>query len=89
MEERHVPSLQMRREDREEIGRPAWLKLEAGFVDCHLIDLSRSGAKLAVDDPAQLPDRFTLWLSRYGHPRYPCQVVWRTADSVGVRFASD
>lgn len=80
----------MRREIRKEVGRVAWLASGGGsLVNCTVIDISSSGAKLTIDEVDQLPETFSLWLSRYGPPRYSCRVVWRSSNSVGVTFESD
>jgi hypothetical protein len=36
-----------------------------------------------------VPAAFTLLLSRFGHPRYSCRVVWRSHDSLGVMFVAN
>jgi len=79
----------MRRESREEVGHRAWLDTGDGgpLLACTLIDISPSGAKLAIDDAAQLPETFALQLTRYGHPHFSCRVVWRNASALGVAFA--
>jgi len=83
-------ALQMRREDRKEVGRRAWLDAGDGdaLLKCTLVDISVSGAKLAVDEVSQIPGTFILRLSRYGHPRLSCRIVWRNANTIGVAFAS-
>lgn len=79
----------MRRESREEVGHRAWLDTGDGrpLLACTLIDISPSGAKLEVDDAAQLPQTFSLRLTRYGHPNFSCRVVWRNTNALGVTFA--
>lgn len=79
----------MRRESREEVGHRAWLDTGDGrpLLTCTLIDMSPSGAKLAIDEAAQLPEAFELRLTRDGHPSIVCRVVWRNANALGVTFA--
>lgn len=83
-------TFQLRREDRAEVSRRAWLDTGDGgpLVNCTLVDISESGAKIAIDEVDTVPETFTLWLSRYGYPRYSCRVVWRDCDAIGVRFVS-
>ncbi len=83
-------TFQMRREGREEVGRRAWLDIGADglLFNCTLLDLSESGAKLAIDANDQIPAKFDLLLTRHGKPRYSCQVVWRNSEAIGVKFAS-
>ena len=33
-----------------------------------------------------MPDRFRLWLTANGNARRTCQVVWRKARQMGVKF---
>jgi hypothetical protein len=49
-----------------------------------LCDISRSGARLTVDDPSALPDEFMLALNTELH-RW-CRVVWRNDHEVGVIY---
>ena len=60
--------------------------LNEGFstIDCLVRNLSESGARLEVDNPLTLPDRFELTLD--GHSK-ACDVVWKSARHVGIRFA--
>jgi hypothetical protein len=54
--------------------------------ECTVIDISDTGAKLAVDAPHEIPDDFTILLSAHGHPYRRCHLVWRSAAHVGVAF---
>jgi hypothetical protein len=81
-------SFQMRKEDRAEVSRQAWLDTGDGgpLLNCLLVDISESGAKLAFDEVDQIPETFSLRLSRFGHPRHQCRVVWRSSTALGVTF---
>jgi len=83
-----IVTFQSRRENRQEDGRRAWLDARGGsaLLNCTVIDISESGAKLAIDGVEQIPENFSLWLSRKGQPRYACRVVWRSFNAVGVTF---
>lgn len=78
----------MRRESRKEVGRKAWLDIGNGrpLLVCTLIDISSSGAKLALDDTAQVPSTFALQLTRDGKMNVPCRIVWRNVDALGIAF---
>jgi hypothetical protein len=54
--------------------------------DCHVLDVSQTGAKLGVAQAAELPQDFILALSRQGHATRLCRVVWTTNSEIGVRF---
>ena len=86
-----VMTFTMRRENREEKGNRAWLDTGDGgpLLSCTLVDISESGAKLAIEEADQIPERFILRLSRYGQPRLSCRTVWRNANTLGVTFAQE
>ena len=49
-----------------------------------LLDVSRTGARLMVDDPNALPDEFMLALNPELH-RW-CRIVWRKDHEVGLIY---
>ncbi|MGB9369665.1 MAG: PilZ domain-containing protein [Xanthobacteraceae bacterium] len=53
---------------------------------CRVIDISASGAKLALEEPGELPKDFVLMLSERNGPSRRCHVVWETGDQLGVEF---
>lgn len=55
-------------------------------IDCTLRALGAASAEIAVLDPHNVPDRFTLRVSSDGL-EWPCQVVARTAERAIVEFA--
>jgi len=82
----------MRKNNRNKVDRIAWISVDDGrpLRNCTLIDISDSGAKLALDGEVDgIPDIFSLWLSRHGHPRYSCRVVWSHQNKIGVQFSLD
>jgi hypothetical protein len=54
---------------------------------CLLVNVSATGAKLAVEFPDKIPDSFVLVLSRNGGVRRVCDVKWRSGTTIGVRFS--
>jgi PilZ domain-containing protein len=58
-------------------------------IPCSVRDISATGARLAVEMPAAVPDQFILLLSRDGRTRRACTVVWRSAEEIGVEFLSE
>jgi hypothetical protein len=54
--------------------------------ECTVINISDTGAKLAVEAPHEIPDDFTILLSANGHPYRRCHLIWRSAAHVGVTF---
>jgi hypothetical protein len=51
-----------------------------------MLDVSATGARLRFDRTSELPDEFTLLLTKDGRVRRRCQIVWRNEDLVGIRF---
>jgi hypothetical protein len=51
-----------------------------------LIERSDGGARLLVDDPARVPDQFTLVQKGSVTTLWKCRVVWRSESHVGVKF---
>jgi hypothetical protein len=65
----------------------AWFVPADGTLsECVLSDISETGARLMVDDPAVVPEKFVLVLSRNGAAHRHCKVVWRSSQQVGVMF---
>jgi hypothetical protein len=55
-----------------------------GTIDCVVLDVSGSGARLRPSDVLSCPEQFRLtWLEE--EPRL-CEVVWRDSTYIGVRF---
>lgn len=54
-------------------------------VDCLVLDVSRSGARLGIDLDLSLPDEFDLMLSYHGE-RQRARLRWRRQKQVGVEF---
>ena len=77
-----------RRSSRQIINLPAWIGVDrdADLRRCKIVDLSGFGARLVVEDVEALPDKFELFLSRFGDPCHPCRVIWKRGNEVGVGF---
>ena len=56
-------------------------------AECAVRDLSDDGARLLIADHRQIPDSFELLIELDGFEA-DCEVVWRRADSLGVRFVA-
>ena len=53
---------------------------------CEVRDVSKGGAKISHSLSVDFPREFLLLLSRDGRVRRRCQIVWQTAEQLGVRF---
>ncbi len=55
----------------------------ANAVACKILDISKTGAKISVEEPARLPDDFILHSAGV---KYLAHVVWRRQKQVGIEF---
>ena len=58
---------------------------ESCVINCKLIDLSHSGARLEIAPQSSIQNKFTLYVPGKGIDRQ-AEVDWRTGDQVGVYF---
>jgi hypothetical protein len=56
------------------------------IAKCAVLDISKSGARIALDQSVTLPVEFTLQMSKNGAVRRQCQLIWRNNNEIGVRF---
>jgi hypothetical protein len=79
----------VQREQRRQLHkRLAWITVGDGVTEheCHVLDLSSGGARIAMDDAMDVRDQFELTLVRGHHKRERCEVVWRRGKTYGVKF---
>ena len=57
---------------------------QAEVMNCFLLDISKSGARLRPADAAKLPDRFDLEIEH--DIKVSCEVAQRTHKELGVAF---
>jgi hypothetical protein len=78
--------------------RRRWMRRNAEIIlgaqisplACVVLDLSHSGARLALSAPsADLPRHFTLMLFKDGSLQRDCEMVWSDRHYAGVRFVSE
>lgn len=64
---------------------PATVVMADGLVrqNVLVVNLSRSGAMLELDENIDLPEAFTLL---FNHSLEPCRVIWRRAQFAGLEF---
>lgn len=64
----------------------AWVMVhDRTIAECHLMDISKSGAKIAAATSSLVPDRFELAFVQGGKTR-SCEVIWRHGKIFGVKF---
>lgn len=73
---------------RTEVNCPVWIDFGDGspLLSCKAVNLSRTGAKLAVGARTTLPERFIVRFTPSGDIAMVCQVVWSREGAAGVRF---
>lgn len=65
-----------------------WLTLDGGFAKrpCTIIDLSTTGARLAVENGGKLGSRIALAMTKDVRKLTPCRLVWQRGNEIGVEF---
>lgn len=58
-----------------------------GAVSCVIRNMSSQGAALDVESSVSIPDKFDLLVDR-NEAQYQCELIWRKARRIGVRFRS-
>jgi hypothetical protein len=62
----------------------AWINVQGRVhCECKVLDVSTNGAKVITEE--KVPDRFQLAFFQGGENRV-CEVVWRRAKMLGVKF---
>jgi len=82
-----MPTKHFEREVRRARRLSAWIVL-AGQADqeCHVMDISRNGAKIIVGTSSQVPQKFDLAFTQTASKRQACEVIWRRCKMIGVQF---
>ncbi|HEY8578727.1 MAG TPA: PilZ domain-containing protein [Beijerinckiaceae bacterium] len=55
-------------------------------LNCRVVDVSATGAKLELDERVSVPERFTLVIDTLGES-HSARLAWRAGSGVGVAFA--
>lgn len=71
-----------RKRPRLRLGIPVRVETLHGNFDGRLLDLSETGAKVAMDSPSGRGEALLEWLS---HEAFG-EIVWRRGDAIGIRF---
>jgi hypothetical protein len=76
----------MRREERQNVSRPARIDFGNGnVVTCRIADVSAGGALLLIENNEWMPKRFVL-IDAFTKTRREVRVAWASSNRVGVRF---
>ena len=82
-----TPTKHFEREVRRARHVSAWIVV-AGQAnqECDVMDISKRGAKIAVQLLSNVPQRFELAFLQDGIKRRACEVIWRRGKMIGVQF---
>ena len=81
------PNNKNRRARRHGYNDDAWIRVEGSLLRrCRVLDLSRTGVRLAITEAYKIPDVFTLILSR-NTPGYRAVVKWRRHAQIGAEYS--
>ena len=69
------------------MGAKAVIANSDSTIECTIVDISDTGAKLELSDVGIITARFKLFVPEIDHI-YECEVVWRNGNNIGVRFAN-
>ena len=83
------PRVKVQREPRRQLNHHAtWISVDDGITrrECTVLDVSPGGARIVMDVPIDIRDRFVLALVPSHPKRQECEVVWRRGKTYGVKF---
>jgi hypothetical protein len=79
-----------RRYPRRTANEVVWIEKVPTILErCTLVNVSETGARLAISDVYDLPESFALHLTRESDGARRCQIIWRQDHEVGVEFLSE
>jgi hypothetical protein len=70
----------------EAFNHAGWVKVDEAFYACSVIDMTRTGARLILEHPLDLPDAFSLQLTRDGKVLPSCILIWQDGEAASVSF---
>jgi PilZ domain len=78
------------RDIRKKRNHGAWITFDDDIrsYECHILDVSPGGAKLAADIDASVGASFRLSVAPRSLVRKPCKVIWRRGRQIGVKFTA-
>ncbi len=82
-----ISEAERRVKGRRHVNSPAWADPGGVLpvIDCKILDLSETGARVAMPSGVELPDVFQLQINS-SRILGAAEVVWRESHQVGVRF---
>jgi hypothetical protein len=80
--------VEQRQFPRHRVDSPAWVDFGDGALmrRCTLWDVSENGARIVIEEPADVPTEFLLILSADGTARRRCRIIWRSDNQIGALY---
>ena len=63
-----------------------FVKIDESFYRCWVSDMTRTGARLTLEHPIDLPQTFSLQLTRDGKVLRSCSLIWQDGYGASVSF---
>jgi hypothetical protein len=76
-----------RKYQRSEVNEPAYVSAGGSVMSCMVRNVSAEGAAIDIEDPAFVPERFRLVMSKGALVR-ECQIAWLQDKRIGITFVS-
>ena len=82
-------SKDVRKSARKTMKATGWLRLDSGFAvrQCRVIDISETGARIAVEQQQSVPNAFSFMLDRSRGGR-AARIKWRKGAEIGLEFVA-
>jgi hypothetical protein len=75
-----------RKHPRTEVNEAAYVSSGGSVMYCVIVNISREGAAIEVENPAFVPHRFRLVMANDASVVYECQVIWSKKSRIGLSF---
>ncbi|WP_213775837.1 PilZ domain-containing protein [Bradyrhizobium sp. dw_78] len=76
-----------RKYQRTEINEPAYVSADGSVMSCVVRNISPDGAAIDIENPAFVPARFRLVMSKGALVR-ECQIAWIQHKRIGITFVA-
>lgn len=66
----------------------AWVQSadKTKLIKCVVCELSAGGGCVTLSGPIDIPEEFTVALTKDGTAHRQCRVIWKSNKAIGVRF---
>ena len=68
------------------VSQTGLLKIDDTFYSCRVSDMTRTGARLRLDHLVDLPQKFSLQLTRDAKVLRCCFLIWQEGQDASVSF---